>query len=341
MNRQAWLAGVTGALVLAGSSGCYYDQWKQEERANNVLREDLSRAKADLQDCEAMNRQKDTEIAALQKTTAEMNSHIASLQAENEALRKNFDEALRAALEAAQNPPSPVIIHRGQLPEQVVNKIKELADRYPNILEFDEKTGAVRWKADLLFPLGSDAVATSADIQDALKRFAEIVQSPEAAGLDLIIVGHTCTTPIVKPATLAEHKTNWHLSAHRAIAVMNMLAGTGVDRDRMGVMGYGEYRPIAGNDTPAGKARNRRVEIYLVPKGSVQSVSSAAPGVNRVEGTDLNFVRPSELPGARRASAGRDSGRVGTASEAPAGPISPVLPPPNATEAPSGRAGNR
>src|SRR5690606_7149529 len=111
-------------------------------------------------------------------------------------------------------------------------------------------------------------------------------------GFDVVVVGHTCDTRIAREETRREHKTNWHLSTHRAIAVMNMLAEHQVALDRIGVMGYGEQRPIASNSTPEGKQKNRRVEIYLVPKGSVQSVSQ---GVYKSESEGLVYVMPSEL----------------------------------------------
>ena len=58
---------------------------------------------------------------------------------------------------------------------------------------------------------------------------------------------------------------NQNLSEQRAATVANYLAGRGVMRDRMITIGAGETRPIASNDTEAGRAQNRRVEITLVP----------------------------------------------------------------------------
>jgi hypothetical protein len=70
---------------------------------------------------------------------------------------------------------------------------------------------------------------------------------------------------------------------------MQMLSEDGVAEGRMGVMGYSKYRPISDN-----KAKNRRVEIYLVPKGAIQNVSQ---GVYKAEQQRLAFVRPSEVIG--------------------------------------------
>ena len=89
---------------------------------------------------------------------------------------------------------------------------------------------------------------------------------------DVIVVGHTDTTPIRKASTRQEHKTNWHLSAHRAIAVSVILIKNPFPATRLGDMGYGEYRPIADNSSAAGKAKNRRVEMYLVPQNKMITV---------------------------------------------------------------------
>ena len=58
---------------------------------------------------------------------------------------------------------------------------------------------------------------------------------------------------------------NYDVSRRRADTVANYLSGKGVSRERMEVFAAGESRPIASNDTEDGRARNRRVEITLVP----------------------------------------------------------------------------
>jgi chemotaxis protein MotB len=291
MRRYGVLMGL-GMVLAMGNVGCYLDQLQAEQRANRTLQEALAGAKADLQDAEAMNKQKDTQIDGLQKQLGSKEEQVNSLSAENASLRDALKKAQDILEAQAGKGAGTISIMRSALPAALDSKLKDLAAKFPNLLEYDPKTGMVRWKADLLFPLGSDALTDSSAIMEPLKKFAEIVNSADAAGYDVIVVGHTCNTPIKRSATMQEHKTNWHLSAHRAIAVMNMLAGQKVAQTRMGVMGYGEYRPIADNASKEGKAKNRRVEIYLVPKGAVQSVSQ---GVYSSPDMGLAYVMPSDL----------------------------------------------
>jgi len=285
--RTYWAWTATVLVLAAGNLGCYYDQWQNAERDNRVLREDLSRATQDLTDCESMNRQKDTTIDSLNKQLGAKDETIGTMTAELQNLRKSLDQA-QALLEKnlGKGLDRPIIVKQA-LPEPLHKELKALAEAFPEQIEYLPEKGAVRWKADLLFELGSDQLNVASASLDALKKFAGIVQSGKATGFEVIVVGHTCTTPIVRPETLAEHKTNWHLSAHRAISVMSLLAEQGVGMSRMGVMGYGEHRPIADNGTNEGKAKNRRVEIYLVPKESVQAVGM---GIFKVEDQSLTFL---------------------------------------------------
>lgn len=272
MNRWWVWSALTVVLALA-NTGCYYDQYMAAERARRTLEQQNAQLQGDLHDAEFQNRQKDTQIDGLNKQIEAKDASIASLTAENANLREQFAKAQEILKQMADKGAGPLTIIKQALPEKVSNALTQLAEKYPGLLEVDPNTGMVRWKGDLLFPLGSDRLETQGEVAAALKEFAAIVASDEASEFDVIVVGHTCTTPIKRAETLAEHKSNWHLSAHRAIAVMNMLAENDVPMTRMGVMGYGEHRPIEDNATAAGKARNRRVEVYLVPKGSVQSVS--------------------------------------------------------------------
>jgi chemotaxis protein MotB len=77
---------------------------------------------------------------------------------------------------------------------------------------------------------------------------------------DIVIEGHTDNVPI----HTRDYPNNFFLSSARAYSVMESLTREGVPQDRISGQGYGEVRPVATNDTPEGRAKNRRVEIVLV-----------------------------------------------------------------------------
>jgi len=78
---------------------------------------------------------------------------------------------------------------------------------------------------------------------------------------EVIISGHTDTTPINN----AYFKSNWDLSSMRAVRFMDiLLENDKLSPERFSAVGYGEYRPVADNDTVEGKAKNRRVELSIM-----------------------------------------------------------------------------
>ncbi|MGI5901910.1 MAG: flagellar motor protein MotB [Desulfitobacteriia bacterium] len=77
------------------------------------------------------------------------------------------------------------------------------------------------------------------------------------------VAGHTDNVPIHN----AQFRSNWDLSAMRAINVMNfMVEEGGLNPERFTIQGFGEYSPVADNSTEEGRAKNRRVEIFLSRK---------------------------------------------------------------------------
>jgi chemotaxis protein MotB len=75
----------------------------------------------------------------------------------------------------------------------------------------------------------------------------------------ITVEGHTDNVPI----SSSQYPSNWELSTDRATTVVRYLIAKGVDRQRLGAVGYADLHPIASNATAAGRARNRRVEIVL------------------------------------------------------------------------------
>jgi len=97
-----------------------------------------------------------------------------------------------------------------------------------------------------------------------LKRIAQVVKANYPTE-DIRVEGHTDSDPIRK--SKKKWKTNWELSCARALAVVHYLVGQGgLDPKRVYAAGFAEHRSVASNATAAGKAKNRRVQIVIVPK---------------------------------------------------------------------------
>jgi chemotaxis protein MotB len=87
--------------------------------------------------------------------------------------------------------------------------------------------------------------------------------------------GHTDAMPI---RTL-RFRSNWELSTARSIALMEILSNRfGVPHERMSVAGYADTAPIDSNDTPEGRAHNRRVDIVLLNEQGVIGEPLKLPG---------------------------------------------------------------
>ncbi len=151
------------------------------------------------------------------------------------------------------------------LPVELSTMLEDFAKK-EEMVTYDASRGIVKFKSDLLFEKGSDRVASEA--VEAIKSLCAIMNSEQGKKFDIIIAGHTDDIPILKPDTRQKHPTNWYLSAHRAISVLDVMAGSNIDPKRLSVRGFGEFRPIAPNEpNNKGNPQNRRVEIYIVPEG--------------------------------------------------------------------------
>ena len=112
---------------------------------------------------------------------------------------------------------------------------------------------------NMLYKSGSYEISDQAG--STLSKIAKIIT--DYKDYDVLIEGNTDNVPISKPNI----RNNWDLSALRASSVVQSLQNNfGVDPIRLTAGGRGEYNPVASNDTPDGKIRNRRTEIIITPK---------------------------------------------------------------------------
>lgn len=247
---------VCAAMII--TSGCVSEQQFKDLKMQNASQErrikelesqlqtatlELDQAKRQV---EALGSKSGIEMSALQQKVAALEDEIAKKKALIEAMQKQMLGAT-------------------QLPAELSSMLEEWA-RGSDLVSFDAARGIVKFKSDLLFDKGSDEVAPSA--MEAVKALCGILNTEQAKAFDIIIAGHTDDMRISQADTLAKHPSNWHLAAHRAISVLNAMASNGLVSERASIRGFGEFRPIVPNEPDKkGNPQNRRVEIYIVPKG--------------------------------------------------------------------------
>jgi outer membrane protein OmpA-like peptidoglycan-associated protein len=267
MQRILTGVALTLAIVMVLTSlGCV-----QEDRYRAVLLRNREQEKA-LQEKEVQVTQLQERVQALQVQKTDMEQMltekdrvVVSAQRERDAYKQAYEEA-NGIVRRMTAQPVPVP-GSGGLPESVKLEIDMVSQKHPGLFEFERETGRLRFSGDITFDSGSNAVKP--DARQALTQVASILSSPAAGAISVTIVGHTDSDPVKKPQTIAllqglkKATTNQGLSEARAEAVAEVLVAGGVAKARVTTQGLGSAQPIASNTTPEGKAKNRRVEIFL------------------------------------------------------------------------------
>ena len=122
----------------------------------------------------------------------------------------------------------------------------------------DERGLVITLAADAFF-----AENSAEETRDTLLRIAQFLSMPELAGRKFRIEGHTDSTT----ADSTKWPSNWELSSARAVNVLHYLSDFGIDESQFSVAGYADNQPRHSNDTPDGRAYNRRVDIIILDEG--------------------------------------------------------------------------
>ncbi|MBI1953081.1 MAG: OmpA family protein [Candidatus Omnitrophica bacterium] len=135
---------------------------------------------------------------------------------------------------------------------------KEISEKQVK-LEMAERGLVLTFVAEVLFDSGKAAVRPEAG--QTLAKVASVIRE-KVSDRNVGIEGHTDNEPIKHSGW----KSNWELSTSRATSVLHFLEDNGVSPKLLVASGYGEHRPVAGNDAVEGRQKNRRVEIVILPK---------------------------------------------------------------------------
>jgi chemotaxis protein MotB len=141
------------------------------------------------------------------------------------------------------------------LSRQFSSALSELIESEDVLIKQGEDWLELEIKSRVLFESGEARLARA-----AVPVIGEIADILQTAANPIQVEGFTDNNPINTP----RFPSNWELSAARAASVVHLLDRYGIQPDRMSAIGYGEYKPIADNDTEAGRQKNRRVVLVVL-----------------------------------------------------------------------------
>ena len=232
---------------------------------------------------------RNSEISSLKTTIASLNNEVAGL---NSTL-KDWENKYNALTDASLNQAQQLNLSLKQKSDELARKEKLLEERERSLTELQQviarqdsitarlnnilRNALLGFRSDelsveiingkvyvsmsdkLLFKSGSASIESKG--KDAIKVLADVLDKNR--DIDILVEGHTDNVPI----KTAVYRDNWDLSVARATSIVRILTDEySIAPIRVTASGKGEYSPKESNDTPEGKARNRRTEIILSPK---------------------------------------------------------------------------
>jgi chemotaxis protein MotB len=206
------------------------------ERSNRSLDEERVKLLDEMENLREVKETLATDIEKLTKTKELLTEHLRKRESEVQELSqlKSTYSGLVAELESE--------VAAGQI------QIEQLRDGI-----------RLNLPQDILFPSGSAALDPRGEA--VLRKVASRLQEPTHR---IDVQGHTDNVPISGGLT-ARFATNWELAAARAARVVRIFEAAKIDPSRLSAISFGEWKPVAPNDDAAGRARNRRIEIRLIP----------------------------------------------------------------------------
>jgi len=222
---------------------------------------------------------RDARLALLSNKLTSMGQDVSRLETERgnlggelEQAQKRMEELKKAQAQAEE---------RAAQFRKLVTQFKALTDAGKLQVEIRENRMIVRLGDKILFDPGKTDLKPEG--KDALTQVTAVLKT--LPNRNFQVAGHTDNIPIKSK----RFRSNWELSTARAVEVTNYMIGAGMEAKRLSAAGYADQSPVVPNDTPENMAKNRRIEITLVPnlddlppiddalKGDAPAAPAAAP----------------------------------------------------------------
>jgi chemotaxis protein MotB len=264
MQKSRMAVAVLAVIPLVFGGCVSKSEYMKTVEAANSLEVDNGRLKTELGAAGKRNEQLTADRAELERllaarsgelgrSIAELRQRTSALESENVRLAQELTDAQKAREEKVKELSSTY--------DQLVDKMKsEIAKGQVTISELKGRL-TVNMVDAILFDSGRAEIKPDGLV--VLGKVIEILKSVDDKAIR--IEGHTDAIPI--SGSLAQrYPTNWELSAARAINVARYLQKQAINPSHLSAAGFGEFKPVSDNATVEGRAKNRRIEIVLVPK---------------------------------------------------------------------------
>lgn len=226
-------------------------------KARNALQEEIDQREAMIDGLESKVQELGGNLEQVREELGERKSQLASTKTQLASTKTELD-ATTAEVRQLRELRARAEAEKAQF-KRLTEKFQSMIDA--GQLEVVRRDGRMMLKLpdEILFPSGSRRLKEGG--KDALIRVAEVLK--EVGGdREYLIAGHTDNVPLRRGGRF---RNNWELSTARATTVVQLMVDEGVPPDQLAAAGYGEFDPIATNETPEGRQQNRRLEIILMP----------------------------------------------------------------------------
>jgi chemotaxis protein MotB len=221
---------------------------KSAADADAQYKAELAKVEKSLDDSEAL-------IGALKKQLENLGQNVDKLSGEKGQLAQTLEQA-KARLDELRRQEA-AAEERAAMFRSLVGKLRSMIDSGQLSVVVRNGKMLLVLPNDVLFDSGRTDIKPAG--VTALKQVATALAGVK--GRTFLVAGHTDNVPI----HTAEFASNWELSTTRAVVVTKLFVDNGVSPGQLAAAGYGEFDPVAPNDTPDHKAQNRRIEIELQP----------------------------------------------------------------------------
>lgn len=249
MRRPALILLVTSLSLLAGCKAKKLQAELDRTRAElSQTKTDLDKSRADNDELSKQNKTYEQRIAELEGELTQLNAQIEDLAKQQGLTAKELADlrAEKAKREAEL-----------KVYKDLFSRLKALVDAGTIEVQFRKGRMVVKLSDSILFDSGKTKLRPEGEAA-----VAQLVPALKSVGdREFLVAGHTDNVPI----KTARFKSNWELSTARAVVMVDTMIEAGYPAAQLGAAGFGEFDPVATNDTPELRAQNRRIEIVLMP----------------------------------------------------------------------------